>query len=32
MHKAIQMHLEALREDRISIPRQRVSAGYIQLS
>jgi predicted RNase H-like HicB family nuclease len=32
MRKAIQMHLEGLREERIPIPRQRVSAGYIQVS
>jgi hypothetical protein len=32
MRKAIQMHLEGLREDRIPFPRQRVSAGYIQVS
>ena len=32
MRKAIQMHLEGLREERIPIPRKRVSAGYIQVS
>jgi predicted RNase H-like HicB family nuclease len=32
MRKAIQMHLEGLREERIPIPRKRVTAGYIQVS
>jgi predicted RNase H-like HicB family nuclease len=32
MRKAIQMHLEGLREDRMPIPRSRVSAEYIQVS
>lgn len=31
MRKAIQMHLKGLREERIPIPRKRVSAGYIQV-
>lgn len=32
MRKAIQMHLEGLREDRMPIPRSRVSTEYIQVS
>ncbi len=31
MRKAIHMHLEGLREERLPIPRSRVSAGYIQV-
>ena len=31
MRNAIRMHLEGMREERLPIPRSRVSAGYIQV-